>query len=170
MIYRHIAGVRVRAEFSPDRKYRYRLEVTKEGKEEGEGRTVCVIMLNPSYANEEIADRSVQFMEKVVFLKNYPDFKGVEKLIVVNLYACIQTKDFVPGQDKIGPANDKAIAEAILASHIVILAWGSAKSLTGRASFVQKLLRNHPEKILFRTRSHPSRGRYEGFLEPYVLL
>ena len=164
--YRHIEGVSVKAEFSPDRKYRYRLEITKAGVGAA-GRMACVIMQNPSYANEEIADRSVQFMERIVLTSRLPQFPGEGKVTVVNLYAYIQTKDFVPAPEKIGPRNDQAIEDAIRESEIVILAWGSSKSLLERELFVMALLDKYPGKRLFKTKSHPSRGRYEGFIMPF---
>lgn len=36
-----------------------------------------MVMQNPSYAGEDVADKSVQFMEKVVFKKELEAFKGV---------------------------------------------------------------------------------------------
>ena len=163
MVYRHIAGVHVTADFSGDRKYRYRLEVRKAATGTA-GRTVCVIMQNPSYADGEVADRSVQFMEKIVFLRGLPEFAGVGRLIVVNLFAYIQTHGFVPSREKIGPCNDQAIEAAIREADIVVLAWGSAKSLSWRESEVRSLLKICPGKILLKTKAHPSRGRYTGFI------
>ena len=166
MIYRHIEGVHVKAEFSPDRKYRYCLEVTKNDSR-ARDRTACVIMQNPSYANEEIADRSVQFMERIVLTRNLPEFSGVGRLTVVNLYAFIQTKDFVPAPEKIGPRNDQAIEEAIRESEIVVLAWGSSKALLSQELFIMHILDKYPGKTLFKTKSHPSRGRFDGFIAPF---
>jgi hypothetical protein len=50
------------------------------------GKTVCVVMQNPSYAGEDVADKSVQFMEKVVFQKGLAEFTDVRRLIVVNQF------------------------------------------------------------------------------------
>ncbi len=168
LIYRHIEGVSVKADFSADRKYRYRLEVTRTDGA-GKGRAVCVIMQNPSYAGETIADRSVQFMEKIVFLGNRPEFAGVDRLIVVNLYGFIQTKGFVPGAEKNDPRNEAALEVAIGESDIVIMAWGSSRFLADRESFVRELRKRHPGKVLLQTKSHPSRGREEGFIQSYPL-
>jgi len=35
----------------------------------------CVVMQNPSYADEDVADKSVQFMEKIVFKKVFQSLK-----------------------------------------------------------------------------------------------
>ena len=66
MIYEHIEGVEVTAQFSweNDMRYRYRLEIVLKDTLPN-GKTACVVMQNPSYAGEDVADKSVQFMEKV---------------------------------------------------------------------------------------------------------
>ena len=69
-------------------------------------------MQNPSYACVEYADKSVQVLERVIFEKQYPQFTGVERLIIVNLFAFIQTNDFSGKDDYIGERNDAAIARA----------------------------------------------------------
>jgi hypothetical protein len=90
MTYQHIAGVKVTAKFSEDEKFRYRLEISLENPSH-RTKTACVAMQNPSRANEGVADKSVQFMEKVVFQKQLPEFAEVQRLIVVNqLRACRQ--------------------------------------------------------------------------------
>ena len=67
MIYKHIPGVQARAEFSNCKKFRYQL--TLENTTRTKGDSLCVIMQNPSVANTEIADKSVQFLEKLIFEK-----------------------------------------------------------------------------------------------------
>lgn len=57
-------------------------------------------MQNPSYAGEEVADKSVQFMEKVVFQKGLPEFRDVRRLIVVNQFAYIETNNFEGRSDQ----------------------------------------------------------------------
>lgn len=78
MQYNHIEGVIVSAEFTEEHGERYRhwLEVQLEVPILPP-LTVCVIMMNPSYACAEFADKSVQFMELVVFQKDFQAFKGV---------------------------------------------------------------------------------------------
>lgn len=95
MIFKHIAGVEVTAQFSQEseKRFRNRLEINLQ-EAPATGKTVCVVMQNPSYAGEDVADKSVQFLEKVVFKKGLPEFEGVRRLIVVNQFAYIQTNDF----------------------------------------------------------------------------
>ena len=168
MIYEHIDGVSVTAQLAweGELRYRYRLEVVLKDAVPTD-KTACVVMQNPSYANEDVADKSVQFMEKVVFKKGLPEFEGVRRLIVVNQFAHIQTNDFQGLPHEIGVLNDAAIKDALYESDIVILGWGSANRFDERKAFVLGLLGEMKQKTLFKTRMHPSRGRYEGFIQPY---
>ncbi len=168
MIYEHTEGASVTAQFAweGDFRYRYRLEVILKDKALT-GKTACVVMQNPSYANEYVADRSIQFMEKVVFKKGLPEFEGVRRLIVVNQFARIQTYGFQGLPHEIGALNDAAIKDALHESDIVILGWGSANRFEERKAFVLALLGEMKQKSLFKTRMHPSRGLYDGFIQPY---
>jgi len=166
MIYRHIDDVKISAHFSKDKKFRYRLDVVREV-ESIKGKTACVVMQNPSYANEARADKSVQFMEKVVFEKRFPAFTDVDRLIVVNQFAYIQTNDFKGLTGQIGDKNDASIMDAFKESDIIILAWGKSNSFYDRQNFVLNLLKNTSNKQLFKTSSHPSRGKYDGFILPF---
>lgn len=124
-------------------------------------------MQNPSYAGEDVADKSVQFMENVVFQKGLAEFDGVNRLIVVNLFAYIQTNAFQGMQHEIGSLNDAAIHDALLESDIVILGWGSSNRFEARKAFVLGLLTEMKQKVILKTRMHPSRGCYENFIQPY---
>lgn len=164
--YKHIDGVDVVAWFSDDKRYRYRLDIAiKSGPVVG--RTACVMMMNPSYANEEIADKSVQFMEKIVFQRSLDEFVGVQRLIVVNQFAYIQTNKFQGSQAEIGTENDRAIKDALRDSEIIIIGWGSANPFKERQEFVLDLIKNMKGKRVFKTSSHPSRAKYDGFIKPY---
>lgn len=167
MIYEHIDGVDVTAQFAfeGDVRFRYRLDVVLRDAAHN-GKTVCVVMQNPSYAGEDVADKSVQFMERVIFWKGLPEFKDVRRLIVVNQFARIQTNGFQGLPHEIGAHNDAAIKEALTESDIIVLAWGAANRFEERKSFVLGLLEGM-SKVVFITRMHPSRGRYQGFIQPY---
>ncbi|HTA95863.1 MAG TPA: DUF1643 domain-containing protein [Verrucomicrobiae bacterium] len=160
-IYKHIEGVKVTAEF--DKNYRYRLDISLINPAQSR-KTACVVMQNPSDAGEEIADKSVQFMEKVVFQKNLPEFTGVQRLIVVNQFAHIQTNKFrgLPGE--IGSKNDVAIKSALKESDIIILGWGVTNRFKERQAFVRGLIDEMDGKELFVTKKHPSRAGYNGFI------
>lgn len=166
MIHKHIDGVKVSAQFSKDRKYRYRLEMVLKS-ECANGKTVCVVMQNPSYAGEDKADKSVQFLEKVIFRRGLPEFHGAQRLIVVNQFAYIETNNFEGRLDQIGAKNNFTIESALKEADIVILAWGSGNKFKDRQDFVINLLKQIKGKQLFKTKMHPSRGRYDGFIQPF---
>jgi hypothetical protein len=170
MRYMHISNVTLKARFATENglRYRYRLEITKAGASKSP-LTACVIMQNPSYAGEDVADKSVQFMEKNVFELGLPEFAGVERLIVVNQFAFIQTNDFLGEAHEVGRKNNQAIEEAFRESDIVIIAWGKANRFEARKAFALALLGRMPGKTLYQTRMHPSRGRYAGFIQPLAL-
>ena len=168
MRHEHIEGVKVTAQFSEENglRYRYLLEVTRKNSSPS-GKTACVIMQNPSYACIEVADKSVQFMEKVVFQKGLPEFKGVRRLIVVNQFARIQTNLFEGHAHEIGSKNNSAIKSAFKKSDIIIVAWGCANPFEERKAFVLDLLQKMSGKKIFKTKKHPSRGCYAGFIQPF---
>jgi hypothetical protein len=163
----HIKNVIAKAHFATEGslRYRYRLEITKIGASRFP-KTACVVMQNPSYAGEDEADKSVQFMEKNVFERGLPEFKGVERLIVVNQFARIQTNDFVGLPSDIGTKNDKAIESALEDSEIIIIGWGSSNRFGERKEFVLGLLKRMHGKQIYKTKMHPSRGRYAEFIQP----
>ena len=169
MRYEHIGGVDVSVQFSleGESRYRNRLEITLKDAAPT-GKKVCAVMQNPSYAGEDVADKSVQFLEKVVFKKGLPEFDCVRRLIVVNQFAYIQTKDFEGLPHQIGELNDAAITAALHESDIVVLAWGSGNRFEARKAFVHGLLGSMKHKTLLQTKMHPSRGRYDGFIQPFV--
>lgn len=168
MRYEHIDGVEVSAQFSAEgeTRYRNRLEITRKDATPT-GKIVCAVMQNPSYAGADVADKSVQFLEKVVFKKGLPEFDGVRRLIVVNQFAYIQTNDFEGFPHQIGEFNDAAITAALHESDIVVLAWGSSNRFEARKAFVLGQLAEMKQKTLLKTKMHPSRGRYDGFIQPY---
>lgn len=169
MRYEHIDGVEVSAQFSTEgeSRYRNRLEITLKDPAPT-GKTVCAVMQNPSYAGENVADKSVQFLAKVVFKKGLPEFDGVRRLLVVNQFAYIQTNDFEGFPHQIGELNNAAITAALHESDIVVLAWGSSNRFEARKAFVHGLLGAMRHKTLLQTKMHPSRGRYDGFIQPFT--
>ena len=164
----HRPNLSVKAEFSSENgsDVRYRLEMTKIGANDSP-KTVCAIMQNPSYAGIDHADKSVQVLERVVFEKGLKEFEGVERLIVVNQFAHIQTNDFVGTDEQIGSRNNAAISEAFNESDIILIAWGKANGFTERKNYVLNLLENMRDKTILKTSSHPSRMKYNGFIQPY---
>lgn len=122
-------------------------------------------MQNPSYASTEIADKSVQVLERVVFEKGLAEFEGVERLIIVNQFAFIQTKDFIGTKNQIGERNQQAIEKLINESDIVLIAWGKNNGFIERQDEILKIVRTKKETSLLQTSRHPSRVIYNGFIQ-----
>ena len=164
----HRPGLEIEADFSPETPpvFRYRLSATKMGTA-ALPKTVCAIMQNPSYACVEFADKSVQILERVVFEKNIEDFLGVERLVVVNQFAFIQTNGFVGNREQIGTRNNAAIKEAIKQSEIVLVAWGKDNGFADRQSEILKMVWSCQGKRLLQTSRHPSRVIYDGFIQEF---
>ena len=164
--YRHIDGVKVAAKFSKDGNFRYRLDVSLKNPAH-KTKTVCVVMQNPSRAGEEVADKSVKFMEKVVFLKNLPEFADARRLIVVNQFARIQTNNFQGLEQDIGEDNNFEIESVLKESDVIIIGWGSTNGFDERKSFIFDLLGGLEGKQFFQTRMHPARGCFDDFIQPF---
>jgi len=165
----HRPGLEIEADFSQESPplFRYRLSATKMGAFE-RPRTVCAIMQNPSYACVEFADKSVQILERVVFEKTYKQFVGVERLIVVNQFAFIQTNDFIGTAEQIGERNNVAIASALDEADIILIAWGKVNKFIGIQETILEMVQEHNGKILLQTSRHPSLVIYGGFIQKYV--
>ena len=128
--------------------------------------TVCAIMQNPSVADETIADKSVQFLEKLTFQKSTEELASVYRLIIVNQFAYVQTNDFVGTLADVGPDNDSHVRKAIGASDIVLIAWGKTNRYKDRQTAIKNMLRRFTNLALYETAKHPSRGFYDNFLRP----
>ena len=165
MRFKHIDGVEVTAHFSEKKglRFRYRMEIILKDISHF-GKTACVVMQNPSCAGVDVADKSVQFVEKVVFQKNLPQFVGVRRLIVVNQFARIQKKNFQGLPSEIGSKNNAAIKSALKESDIIILGWGSVNRFEERKEFVFGQIQKMTGKLLLKTKMHPARGHYNGFI------
>jgi hypothetical protein len=163
--FNHIENVSAEAKFSECGQYRYCLRVKKN--DASGNKKVCVIMQNPSVANSEVADRSAQFLEKLIFLKEYPEFKDVNEIIIVNQFAYVQTNDFNGSSNHIGLENDSYIKEAVESSDIVLVAWGASNGYTERKIAINAIISATKNKILLQTKAHPSRGTYVDFITPY---
>jgi hypothetical protein len=165
MAYQHIENVAAEALFSDCGHYRYRLTL-RHGTRTG-GKTVCVIMQNPSVASHLVADKSVQFLEKIIFTHNLPLFEKVSQIIIVNQFARIQTKNFQGRKADIGPGNDAQIRDAIGQSDTILIAWGKTNPYKDRQDAILEILREFPDKQVLMTKKHPSRGSYDDFIIPY---
>ncbi|MES2160479.1 MAG: DUF1643 domain-containing protein [Pseudomonadota bacterium] len=167
-IYLHRPNLAINAEFSSEGTpiFRYRLEAIKDGALNNP-KTVCAIMQNPSYAGIKVADKSVQVLERVVFEKKLTEFYGVERLIIVNQFAYIQTKDFVGNDNQVGERNDDEIIRAVNESEIILIAWGKDNGFIQRQKRILEIIRAQEGRTLLQTSRHPSRVIYDGFIQKY---
>lgn len=169
MIYGHIDGVVAHASFSECMKFRYRLNIELNVPASDKTKTVCAIMQNPSNANSDIADKSAQFLEKLVFTKNNPHFLGVRKLIIVNQFAFIQTNGFLGNSKHVGAENDQYIRNAISESDVILIAWGCSNKYEDRKQAINNIIKGYSDKVLLQGKSHPSRASYNGYISNYCI-
>ncbi|GHU10894.1 hypothetical protein FACS1894185_3190 [Betaproteobacteria bacterium] len=169
MVYRHIDKVVARATFSDCSQYRYRLDISLIEPTESDTKTVCAIMQNPSVANSDVADKSVQFLEKLIFTKGLLQFSGVRKLIIVNQFAFVQTNDFSGQDGHIGKENNTYIQQAIFESDIILVAWGSGNTYNARKSEINAMIKAQKGKCLLIGKSHPSRASYIDYVSTYYV-
>ena len=127
-------------------------------------------MQNPSEANDNRADKSIQFLENLVFEKDYEVFRNVQKMIVVNQFAYVQKHGFEGRIEQIGEKNDEVISKTIQKSDIILIAWGKQNQFQKRKEFVYGILGRLEGKSVFETKKHPSRGFYKDFIKPVNLV
>ncbi len=170
MKFEHIPNTSIKEVFSDDHDFRYCLEITINNNSSNIIRTACVIMQNPSIACEEVADKSVQFLEKIILEdKGYKEFKGVNKIIIVNQFAYVKTNGFNGNDEHIGDENDFYIRKAIDEADIVLIAWGVSNKYKNRQEQIIKTIKDLGKKEVYETKKHPSRGRYHDFINKYSI-
>lgn len=142
-----------RAEFSPDRIYRYTLERTWNP-----NLGTCVfILLNPSTADAEIDDPTIR--RGVGFTQDW----GYGRCVFVNLFAYRTSCPAVlrEADSPIGRQNDKWIKYWANRATVLVAAWGIHGSYRDRDSKVVKLLVGHTIQCLGLTKAwHPKRILY----------
>jgi len=119
------------AEFSEDKRYRYCLQMDYNASllRGNPTEKVCVILKNPSSADEKKADATIRKVETYIF-KHFPK---VKTLTILNLFAIRATDVKEVNQllkennDEyiVGPENDKTIARTFAESDHIICAWGN---------------------------------------------
>ena len=149
-----------RAVFSPDRRYRYLLDRVWD--DNFSARQLTYIMLNPSTADENVNDPTVERCERRARAL------GFGSIEVVNLFAFRATD---PGQmkaaeDPIGPENDYHIRDSVGRADMVIAAWGMHGAYRNRDEDVSLLVKDI-EKPLYHlglTKSNdPKHPLYVGY-------
>jgi hypothetical protein len=119
--------------FSPCGSYRYTLERTWGTG----GRTANFLMLNPSTADANVNDPTVERQCRRV--KQW----GYDGLVVTNLFAWRSTDPdaLLKAEHPIGPENDAHIVGQAVCAELVVCGWGSHKAVGRRGDEVLGMLR-----------------------------
>ena len=133
--FRYVVRQDVRASFSRDRAFRFKLDIPYRP-ENGRDQTVAIVMKNPSSADEYNADTTIRRVEEYV----HRNFQSAARLTVLNLFAYratdprnVEVARRLSGLDSIvGDGNDAAIAATVDASDDVILGWGARSGIDQR--------------------------------------
>lgn len=122
------------AVFTPCKRYRYRLWRTWDASKP----PLVMVMLNPSIANEEQNDPTVERCQRRAMAMGYGGLQ------VVNIFSLVSTDPaaLYSTPDPIGPENDAAILDAVKGAGMVLCAWGTHGDHEGRAKAVVDLLRD----------------------------
>ena len=140
---------------------RYRLDIElKNGDNE---KAVHIMMINPSKANKENSDNTINRIIKYVSLNNSSGIlQDIGKIIITNLYVVceiypekvdenisVHSLDFVKGTDTDGKYNNNAIIEmANKEAQFVITAWGKG-NIFDYDNRIQEVLRLIQNKELY---------------------
>ncbi len=138
----------IKTKFSPDKKKKYRyLWEAQISNQAGNGKPVTFVMLNPSKADENSTDPTI---DKCLV---YAYVLGYTTLRVVNLFAyCTSNSEELPDDynECVGPCNNSAIRHAVSDAPLIVCAWGDKGQLFNRADEVRKqlkLLDNYRERL-----------------------
>jgi hypothetical protein len=83
--YEKVDTKNIEEKFSSNRLHRFSLTIPLL--ERSSNKTLCIIGQNPSKANEEVADKTLNYLERYVF-ENMPEYS---KIIMLNLYTRVDT-------------------------------------------------------------------------------
>lgn len=147
-------SVQKAAKFSEDRIYRYSLHRGWDNWEVG--RTLMVIGLNPSTADENEDDPTIR--RCIAFAKQW----GMQNLIMTNLFAFRSTdpKGLLSVEDPIGKENDKELLYwGQERADLILVAWGAHSTVDKRAEEVLKLIRG-PFCLGYTKKGHPRHPLY----------
>lgn len=135
--------------FSDDRRYRYRLWRTWMPGDPRPPKTLVVIGLNPSTADEVEDDPTIR--RCVGYGKRW----GCTGLIMLNLFARRSTdpRTLYDVEDPVGPDNDAHIRACTAEAGIILAAWGAHGHHQGRGQAVRALLADKVVECLGVTQS-----------------
>jgi hypothetical protein len=125
----------IRADFSPDRLFRYTLEMDYRADllNHDRTKTMTVILKNPSSADEKRSDSTIRKVETYVWMR-FPD---VRHLRILNIFA-FRATDAVEVNQRlkteqelavIGTENDRFFQAILSKSDYVICAWGGPSGI-----------------------------------------
>jgi len=144
----------IRADFSPDRLFRYTLEMSYKADllNRGRSKTMTVMLKNPSSADEKRSDSTIRKVETYVW-KAFPD---VNYLNILNIFAyratdAIEVNERLKTLDDlsvIGIDNDNFFLSTLAKTDYLICAWGGPSGIdvsrySSRISGVKEVIRNH---------------------------
>lgn len=142
----------IKADFSDDMKYRYRL-ILPFFYEQSRTKRASIILKNPSSADIYRADKTVQTAAKTI----YSAFEDVKEVEILNIFAIRGTlpTDVMDAHNKgidiIGAKNDENIADALQNSDYLIIAWGGSapinkKIYDTRINEIHNIIKNNNPK------------------------
>jgi hypothetical protein len=178
----------IRADFSPDRLFRYTLEMNykEDLLNRNRSKTITVILKNPSSADEKRSDATIRKVETYVW-KNFPD---VRNLRILNIFAfratdAVEVNERLKSMDDlsvVGTENDSFFKSTLINSDYVICAWGGPSGIditryTSRIMNVKSLIRDlYPGPVHqvcgIQTTKEPLHGLmwgYEYELKPFTV-
>lgn len=132
------------AEFSPCRKYRYKLWRIWSPDRYDKDRYIAFLMLNPSTADETKNDPTVERCQRRAVAMGY------QGMYVINIFALRSTdpEALYIAEDPVGPRNDAAIFEVADECDTIVCAWGTHGSLHNRGRHVlNAVAKMHPFKL-----------------------
>jgi hypothetical protein len=155
------------AMFSDDRRYRYCL---RRWSHSGNPRSLAIVMLNPSTADDKVDDPTTSRMLRFCERDGFNDYTAV------NLFALVSPhpRDLRRAPDPVGPDNDRWVRTCTAQYDVVVVAWGTNGELMGRARCILETLTRelwcfgqtqdgHPKFPLY----IPSGTPLERFRSPY---
>ena len=152
------------AEFSEDRRYRYRL--WRKTTQVVTNRTLLCLMLNPSDADEKENDPTVtRCMVRATMLQ-------CDKLEIANIFALVSKdpaelrKPGYSASDLIGERTNGVILAAALNASLVLCGGGNLGTLHGRGEEVRKMLENagiQPNHLRLTNSGNPYHPLYVGY-------
>lgn len=178
----------IRADFSPDRLFRYTLEMNyiRNLINEDRLKTMTVILKNPSSADEKRSDSTIRKVETYVW-KRFPD---VRFLRILNIFAFRATDAVEVNErlrtlseiDVVGPDDDDFFKSTLAQTDYVICAWGGPSGIdvtryTSRVNAVKNLIRGHYDGPVYQVcgtqpTKEPLHGLMWGYdyeLKPFTL-